>query len=56
MSHPAVKVEIMTITSLRLVDTTMLPDDDTWIDSCLQCGTLENCGDQLCPTCDDLAA
>ncbi|MBT5755525.1 MAG: hypothetical protein KC481_04660 [Acidimicrobiaceae bacterium] len=45
----------MTLTSLTLVDTSTL-DDDTWIESCLQCGTLENCGDNLCPNCDDLAA
>ena len=47
----------MTITSLKLVDTRNHDDDDdTWIESCLQCGTLENCGDNLCPNCDDLAA
>lgn len=47
----------MTITSLTLVDTALLPDDDdTWIESCLQCGTLENHGDHLCVACDDLAA
>jgi hypothetical protein len=49
-------VETKAIISLGLVDTTMLPDCDTWIESCLHYGTLENCGDQLGPTCDDLAA
>lgn len=57
LSHPSVTVGTMTITSLRLVDPHNLDDDDdTWIESCLQCGTLENCGDNLCPSCDDLAA
>ncbi len=47
----------MTVTSLRLVDTSLLSDDDdTWIESCLQCGTLDNSGDSLCIACDDLAA
>ncbi len=47
----------MTLTSLTLVDTSTLDDDDdTWIESCLQCGTLENWCDNLCPNCDDLAA
>jgi len=47
----------MKIVSLTLVDTTELDiDDDTWIESCLQCGTLENSGDMLCLACDDLAA
>lgn len=45
------------IASLRLVDTSLIDDDDDiWIESCLQCGTLENCGDRLCAACDDLAA
>jgi len=45
------------IASLRLVDTADLPSDhDVWIESCLQCGTLENCGHNLCGDCDDLAA
>jgi hypothetical protein len=47
----------MTITSLTLVDTALLvDDDDTWIESCLQCGTLDNNGDNLCVACDGLAA
>lgn len=47
----------MTITTLTLIDTTHLSeDDDTWIESCLHCGTLDNGGDQLCQSCDDLAA
>ena len=47
----------MTITSLHLVDTSLVDaDDDTWIECCLQCGTLENSGDSLCLACDDLAA
>jgi hypothetical protein len=48
---------IMKIVSLTLVDPTdFSSDDDTWIESCLQCGTLENSGDLLCSHCDDLAA
>jgi len=48
----------MTITKLSLVETPTFADEDsdTWIESCLQCGTLENCGDNLCEGCDDLAA
>jgi len=47
----------MAITKLSLVDTSTLGDDnDTWIEACLQCGTLDNCGDNLCSLCDDLAA
>ncbi len=47
----------MTITSLRLIDTATLDDDnDTWIESCLHCGTLDNGGDRFCEACDDLAA
>jgi len=50
--------ELMTITKLSLVETPTFADEDsdTWIESCLQCGTLENCGDNLCEGCDDLAA
>lgn len=45
------------IASLRLVDPAEIgDDDDIWIESCLQCGTLENAGDRLCAMCDDLAA
>jgi|GEM_PF-2359537 len=47
----------MTITTLTLVDPATLHDDtDTWVEACLQCGTLENWGDNLCADCDDLAA
>ncbi len=47
----------MTLTSLQLVDTTLVDDDDdTWVEYCLHCGTLENSGDRLCVACDDLAA
>lgn len=57
MSHPIVTMAIMKIVSLTLVDPTdFSSDDDTWIESCLQCGTLENSGDLLCSHCDDLAA
>lgn len=57
MSHPAVRVIGMTIIKLSLVDPALVGDDnDTWIESCLHCGTLENGGDNLCPSCDDLAA
>lgn len=46
------------IASLRLVDPALIADDDdTWIESCLHCGTLDNSGDRLCIDCDeDLAA
>lgn len=47
----------MTLSHLTLVDPETLDDDcDTWIESCLQCGTLENAGDRFCLACDDLAA
>lgn len=42
--------------SLTLVDPATVGDDDTWIESCVQCGTLENCGDLFCTECDELAA
>jgi len=47
----------MTISTLTLVDPDTIDDNsDTWIESCRQCGTLENAGDCLCVACDDLAA
>lgn len=47
----------MKITTLTLVDPASIADDnDTWIEACRQCGSLENCGDNLCFDCDDLAA
>jgi RNA polymerase subunit RPABC4/transcription elongation factor Spt4 len=47
----------MTIIKLSLVDPALVDDDtDTWIESCLHCGTLDNGGDNFCPACDDLAA
>lgn len=50
-------MECMTIIKLSLVDPASVGEDnDTWIESCLHCGTLENGGDNLCPACDDLAA
>jgi len=46
----------MTITTLTLVDPDTLDDDnDTWVEFCFNCGTLENGGDRLCPACDDNA-
>jgi len=53
---PPLHTEGMKIVSLKLVDPATLQDDDTWIESCAQCGTLENSGDLLCLACDDLAA
>ena len=47
----------MTVVSLKLIDTTDLDiDQDTWIESCVHCGAVDNCGNTFCVDCEDLAA
>ena len=57
LSYPLVMMVGMHVVSLKLIDTSG-PDAevDTWIECCMHCGTLDNCGNTFCIDCDDLAA
>ena len=57
LSYPLVMMVGMHVVSLKLIDTSG-PDAevDTWIECCMHCGTLDNCGNTFCVDCDDLAA